>query len=283
MIKLGVFGVAALAVTLSAADAMARGAVSGGVRGAAVGGMMGGSAGAATGAKIGAVAGATQGVAQRQYDRSGMDAETQTRNQYYATPAYQSAQYSNFNQAPPEIMVASQPAAPATTAAPTTAAAPGGETVIRKAGKPVVGITFPPDWKQKVGNNNVTAVSSDGHVWSVLATIDGVKDQEAAIKQIQQQLEKYLSDIDFDDLTKTERGALLTTGTGKSKKTGHELVFAAGVFDAGGGQLAGAAFVVDKGVEDHYKEAVKYTCQTIRGAEDLAGQAHEVAKPVIGN
>jgi hypothetical protein len=245
--------------------------------------MMGGSAGAQTGAKIGVVAGATQGAAQRQQDRNAMNTETQARAQYYATPAYQSAQYSNFNEAPPEIMVSSQPAAPATAAAPAAPAQPGGETVIRKGGKPVAGITFPADWKQKVGNNNVTAVSSDGHLWSVIATIDGVKDQEAAIKQIQQQIEKYLSNVDLDDLSKTERGALLTTGTGKSKKTGRDLVFVAGVFDAGGGQLAGAAFVVDQGIEDQYKETVKYTCETIRGAQDFTEQAHEVAKPVTGN
>jgi hypothetical protein len=274
MIKLGVFGVAALAVTLSAADAMARGAVSGGVRGAAVGGMMGGSAGAQTGAKIGVVAGATQGAAQRQLDRSGVDAETQARNQYYATPAYQSAQYSNFNQAPPEIMTTSAPAQPVTAT---------GETVLRISGKPAVGITYPPDWKKNASENRVTAVSPDGHAWSALAIRPDIKDKQAGIAQIKEQLDKNLKDIDYDDQTETSRGATLITGTGKSKKSGNEVVFVAGVFESGAGPLAGAAFVVDKGVEDHYKEAVKYICQSIRGAQDFTEQAREAAKPVTGN
>jgi hypothetical protein len=274
MTKLQILGLTALALLMLASDAWARGAVSGGMRGAAVGGMMGGSAGAATGAKIGVVAGATQGAAQRSQDRNNMDAETQARAQYYTTPAYQNAQYSNFNEAPPEVMVTSPAAVPVTTS---------GEAVIRIAGKPVVGITYPSDWKQKASENRVTAVSADGHAWSVLAILQGVKDKQAAISQTKQQLEKYLKDIDYDDPTETTRGALMITGSGKSIKSGVEVVFAAGVFDSGAGPLAGAAFVVDKGLEDNYKATVKYTCETIRGAKDFTGQKQEVAKPVVGN
>jgi len=164
MTKLQILGLPALALLMLASDAWARGAVSGGMRGAAVGGMMGGSSGAATGAKIGVVAGATQGAAQRSQDRNNMDAETQARAQYYTTPAYQNAQYSNFNEAPPEVMVTSPSAVPVATS---------GEAVIRIAGKPVVGITYPSDWKQKASENRVTAVSADGHAWSVLAIIQG--------------------------------------------------------------------------------------------------------------
>jgi hypothetical protein len=261
MSRLGVLTVASLAVLIFAPDAMARGAVSGGVRGAMVGGMVGGQSGAATGAKIGAVAGATRGAAERAQDRGAMDAEAEGRIQYENTPAYQTAQRSNFNDAPPDIMVSS----PAT-----GAPAPGGEAIVRKGDKPVVGITYPSDWTQKTGGNYVTAVSRDGQAWSVLATLDGIKDRQAGIDQIKQKLDKYLTNIDYDDLTETERGALMVTGTGKSKKSGVDVVFAGGVFDAGGGQYAGTAFVVDKGVEDHYKEAVRYTCQTIKGEQDLA-------------
>jgi hypothetical protein len=246
--------------------------------------MVGGSSGAATGAKIGAVSGATQGAVQRADNRA-MYAETQARTQYEATPQYQAAQYANFNDAPPDVMVTSgvatsAAAAPATaapaTAAPATAqpaaaspATPSGLAVVPKDGKPVVAITYPSDWKQQAGDNYVTAISPDGHLWSVIATLQGAKDQRAGIDRIKQQLEKYLKDVDYDDLTQTKRGALLITGTGKSKKSGLDLVFAAGVFDSGAGQLAGTAFVVDKNMEDHYKEAVRYTCQTIRGASDL--------------
>ena len=65
-------------------------------------------------------------------------------------------------------------------------------------------------------------------------------------------------------MTKTKRGALVVTGTGKGKKSGVAVVFAAGVLDAGAGKLAGAAFVVDARIEDHYKETVGQICQTIR-------------------
>src|SRR6476619_1217265 len=97
MARSGILGVAVLALATFASDAMAQrrgGAVSGGMRGAVVGGMVGGSEGAEKGAKVGAVTGATRAAVNR---------ETQARTQYQAGTAYQSAQYSNFNQAPPEI------------------------------------------------------------------------------------------------------------------------------------------------------------------------------------
>ena len=164
MAKLGIFGVAALAVAMLAADAMAQrrggGAVSGGVRGAMVGGLVGGESGAQTGAKVGAVAGATRGVAERTAQRNAMDAETQALAQYETTAVYQNAQHSNFNEAPPEVLVDSSSAEPA---------AAGKEAVIRKDGKPVVGITYPPDWNQKTGDSFVSAVSKDRHAWSAIA------------------------------------------------------------------------------------------------------------------
>ena len=61
-------------------------------------------------------------------------------------------------------------------------------------------------------------ISAKGNAWSVIAILDGVKDKQAGIKKVKQGLEKYLKDIDYDDLTKTERGALLITGTGKGKE-----------------------------------------------------------------
>ena len=62
----------------------------------------------------------------------------------------------------------------------------------------------------------------------------------------------------------------MLTGTGKGKKSGVAVVFAAGVFDTGAGQLAGAAFVVDSRSEEHYKETVRQICQTIHVADQFA-------------
>jgi hypothetical protein len=83
-------------------------------------------------------------------------------------------------------------------------------------------------------------------------------------------MEQYLQDIKFDEPTETKRGALVVTGTGKGKKSNVDVVFAAGVFDAGGGQLAGAAFVVDARIEEHYKDTVRSICETIRVGDQIA-------------
>ena len=123
---------------------------------------------------------------------------------------------------------------------------------------------------QTTGDRYVSAVSADGQAYSMIATLEGAADKQAGIAKVKQGLEKYLQDIKYDDLTKTKRGALVLTGTGKGKKSGVAVVFAAGVFDAGAGQLAGAAFVVDARIEEHYKETVRQICQTIRVADQLA-------------
>ncbi len=262
MTKLHFLGVPALVLVMLAPDAMAQrrggGAVSGGVRGAMVGGLVGGSEGAETGAKVRAVTGAT---------RAAVDREAQRRTEYQTTAAYQNAPRSDFNTAPPQMLVTTPAAATAPAATPT---APDGEAVIRKDGKPLVGITYPSDWKQTTGDRYVSAVSADGQAYSMIATLEGAADQKAAIAKVKQGLEKYLQDIKYDELTKTKRGALVLTGTGKGKKSGVAVVFAAGVLDAGAGQFAGAAFVVDARIEDHYKETVRQICQGIRVGDQLA-------------
>ena len=263
MTKLHILGVPALVLVMLAPDAMAQrrggGAVSGGVRGAMVGGLVGGSEGAETGAKVGAVAGAT---------RAAVDREAQRRAEYQTSAEYQNAPRSDFNTAPPQVLVTTPPAATAPAAAAATAS--GGEALIRKDGKPVIGITYPSDWKQITGDRYVSAVSADGQAYSMIATLEGAADNQAGIAKVKQGLEKYLQDIKYDNLTKTKRGALVLTGTGKGKKSGVAVVFAAGVFDTGAGQLAGAAFVVDARIEEHYKETVRQICQTIRVADQFA-------------
>ena len=73
------------------------------------------------------------------------------------------------------------------------------------------------------------------------------RDHQAAAKKIQAGLENHLQDLKHDEATKTKGGATVVTGTGKGKKKGVDVVFAAAIFDAGNGQLVGAAFVVDRG------------------------------------
>jgi hypothetical protein len=242
---------------MMAPDVMARGAARGGMRGAVVGGMAGGSEGAKKGAKVGVVAGATRGAVERRSERNSTTSSTQ----------YESS--TNFNESPPDILDSSSEGS----------AKPGETATLRQDGKPVVEITYPSDWKQKEGDRGISAVSKDGHAWSGLALLEKAKDKQSGVKQVKQSLEKYLKNIDYDDLTKTERGALVVTGTGTIKKSGNDIVFAVGVFDAGKGQPAGIAFIADEKLDDVYKDAARDICETIRTGKDLATE-HKVAKPI---
>lgn len=248
MKSLGILGVAALGLLVMAQYAMSgRGVARGGVRGAVVGNAVGGE----SGAKAGAVVGAT---------RAAIDGEARSRARYQTTTEYQDAPRSNFNEAPPEVIASTEPG---------SASKSGAEAVIRKNGQPLVGITFPADWKQKTGEGYISAVSKDGQAYAMLVTLEGIKDQQAGAKKVQAGLENHLQNVEYDESSKTKGGALVITGTGKGKKKGVDVVFAAAVFDAGKGQLVGAAFVVDSKIEDHYKETVKGICQTLRRAADF--------------
>jgi len=248
---LQVMGLTALGLLVLAESAMSgRGAARGGMRGAVVGGMVGGSEGAEKGAKIGVVTGAT---------RNAIDRENTGRVQYQGTTEYQNAPRSNFNEVPPDVL-----GIPATG----TASSPSGEAVIKQNGKPLVGATFPTDWKQKSGDNYIAAVSKDGQAYAMFAALGGA-DKQAGLKKVKAGLENYLKDVKFDEENTTKGGALVITGTGIGKKAGVEVVFAAGVFEASKGQLVGAAFVVDSKMDDHYKETIRGICQTIRRADDF--------------
>lgn len=252
MRTLQILGVVALGLGVLTYDAKAQrgGAVRGSMRGAVVGGMIGGQAGAAKGAKVGVVTGAT---------RAAINRESQARTEYQSTAQYQSAPRSNFNEAPPEVLGV---------AASGRVEKAGEEAVIRKNGKPILGITFPSDWNQRSGNDYISAVSNDGQAYAALATLEGVAGKEAGIKKVKDSLHHYLKDIKYDEPSETEGGALVVTGTGKGKKAG--VAFAVALFDAGKGELAGAAFVVDAKAEDHYKEMIRGICETLRRADDFA-------------
>jgi hypothetical protein len=251
MRKLQIFGVTALGLLVLANSAMSgRGAARGGMRGAVVGGMVGGSEGAEKGAKIGVVTGAT---------RTAIDRENTGRSQYQETTEYQNAPHSNFNEAPPDVLGV---------AASGTASSPSGEAIIKKDGKPLVGATFPAQWKQKTGDNYIAAVSKDGQAFVMFAALS-TADKQAGLKKVKAGIENNLKDVKFDEQSETKGGALIVTGTGVGKKAGIPVVFAAGVFEASKSQLVGAAFVVDAKMDDHYKETVRGICQTIRRAEDF--------------
>jgi len=248
-----ILGVAALAGLALVSDALGQrgGAVSGGMRGAVVGGMVGDSGGAATGAKIGAVTGAT---------RQAIDREAQGRAQYYATPEYQNATLANFNQEPVEVLGAT----PTGTAKKTSS-----ESVIRKDGKPLLGVTFPADWNVRTGDNYISAVSPDGHAYSMFVAAKGTTSKQAAVEKVKAGLLTYLTGILYDDPSETQGGATVVTGTGMAKKAGRDVVFAVGVFEADKGEFVGAAFVVDARVDDHYKETIRGICETMRRAKDF--------------
>jgi hypothetical protein len=160
----------------------------------------------------------------------------------------------------------------AATAPPAGGTAPTGEAIVRKDGKPVFAITYPSEWRQKIGDHYVSAVSPDGQVYSMIATLEGSADKQAALAHVKQGLGQYLQDITYDEPTETQRGALVITGTGKGIKSGVPVVFATGVFETAPRQIAGVAFVVDSRIEDHYKETVQQICQSIRVGDQPAGR-----------
>lgn len=267
MRKLLVLGVAVLGVSLLAHEVMAQGAIRGGMRGAAVGGLVGGKSGASTGAKVGVVTGATRGAINR---------ESQARSQYQSTTEYQNYQGANFNESSPNVILESE-AATAATAEPTVepAAKLTGESVIRLDGKPIVGVTFPSDWKQRTGQNYISAVSADGHCWSMFVTIKSTTDVNAALKKVEDGLQNYMTEIKFDKQTEGKNGGVVVTGNGKGKKAGTDLNFAVGVFDAGNNQLVAAGFAVDAKLDEHYKETVRGICETIRRSDDFNSDASD--------
>lgn len=261
MRKLLVLGIAVMGVSLLAHQLMAQGALRGGMRGAAVGGLVGGKSGAATGAKVGVVTGATRGAINR---------ESQARTQYQSTPEYQNYQGANFNESSPNVILESEVVTSSTTQpAVEPAAKPAGESVIRQDDKPIVGVTFPADWKQRTGDNYISAVSPDGHCWAMFVTIKSTTDMNAAMKKVEDGLQNYMTGLRFDEPSKGKNGGLVMTGTGKGKKAGADLNFAVGVFDTGNNQLVAAGFAVDAKLDDHYKETVRGICETIRRADDF--------------
>jgi hypothetical protein len=219
--------------------------------------MVGGNEGAQTGAKIGVVTGAT---------RAAVDREAERRAEYQASPAHQNAPHADFTAAPPQVLETAPAAATTPAAVPTT---PGGEALIRKDGQAVIGVTYPSNWKQTTGDRYVSAVSADGQAYSMIATLEGVANKQAGIAKVKQGLEQYVQDVKYDEEVATQRGARLITGTGKGKKSGLPVVFAAAVFETGAGNVAGAAFVVDARIEEHYKETIRQICQTIRVGDQL--------------
>jgi hypothetical protein len=241
---------------LVADNAMAQrgGAVPGGMRGAAIGGMVGGQ----EAARVGAVVDATRGAVNR---------EQQVRAKYYTTPEYQNSPRSDFNAAPPQIFATAAPAAASPSPAATTS---GGETVLRKDGKPVVGITYPADWKQSTGEHQVTVVSPDGQAWSGMALLSGVTNKQAGINKIKEEIENHLTEVSYDQLAMSKNGTLFVIGSGKGKMTGVDVIFAVCILDAGKSQLVGVAFVVDSKIEDHYKDTIGSICETIRSTNDFA-------------
>ena len=156
-------------------------------------------------------------------------------------------------------------------------AAQAHDIVLRKEGKAQLGVSYPADWKQTVGENHVVAVSSDGQAWSVISTLEGIADKKAGAAKIKEGLEDYLKDIKYDELTQTKSGSLIVSGIGKGKQTGVDVVFTTAVFDSGKGQLSGLAFIIDAGIEQYYEKTVLAICKSILVEEDFADEEQGVA------
>ncbi len=153
-----------------------------------------------------------------------------------------------------------------------TSVAQAHDIVLRKAGKAVLGVSYPAAWKQVVGENHVIAVSADGQAWSVISTLDDVKDHQTGIDKIKEGIEEYLKDVEYDKTAKTAGGALILAGTGRGKKTDVDIVFTTAVFESGEGQLSGIVFIVDADIEKYYEKTILAICKSVLVEEDFADE-----------
>jgi hypothetical protein len=119
-----------------------------------------------------------------------------------------------------------------------------------------------------VEQHRVSAVSADGQACSMTATLEGQRTSKNHEDQARARTVSSGHQVRRPDRDETR--CLRGPGTGKGKKSGVAVVFAPGVFDTGAGQIAGAAFVVDACIEEHYKGMVRQICQTIRVADQFA-------------
>ena len=146
------------------------------------------------------------------------------------------------------------------------------DIVLRDQGKAILGVSYPADWKQVIENNSVVSTSEDGTAWSVISTLDEIQDQPAGITKIKEGLEDYLKEIKYDEITKTESGSLVLSGTGKGKTTDVDVVFTSAVFMSGE-RHCGLVFIVDADIEKYYEKTVLAICESILVEEDFADEA----------
>ena len=147
------------------------------------------------------------------------------------------------------------------------------DIVLREQGKALLGVSYPADWKQVVDKNYVVATSEDGTAWSVISTLSDIKDKASGIPKIKEGLEEYLTEIKYDELTETESGALVLSGTGKGKKSGVEVVFTSAVFQSGPERFAGIVFIVDADIEKYYEKTILAICDSVLVEADFADEA----------
>lgn len=150
--------------------------------------------------------------------------------------------------------------------------APAHDIVLRKEGKAQLGVSYPSDWSQTVGENHVVAVSSDGQAWSVISTLDDIKDKSAGATKIKAGLADYLKEIKYDEPSETESGSLIVSGSGKGKETGVDVVFTSAVFSSGEDQLSAVVFIIDANIEKYYEKTVLAICQSILVEQDFADE-----------
>ena len=142
-------------------------------------------------------------------------------------------------------------------------AAQAHDIVLREQGKAILGVSYPADWKQLVDKNSVVATSEDGTAWSVISTLNDIKDKAAGIPKIKEGLEEYLTEIKYDETTATDGGALVLSGKGKGKESGVEVVFTSGVFQSGPERFAGIVFIVDADIEKYYEKTILAICESV--------------------
>ncbi|MGB0599732.1 MAG: META domain-containing protein [Rubripirellula sp.] len=146
------------------------------------------------------------------------------------------------------------------------------DIVLRDQTKAIIGVSYPSTWKQVIENNSVTATSEDGSVWSMVRPLDDIDDEDGSIQKVKSGLDTYLTGIQYNALSKSDKGASILSGTGQKKDSGEAIAFTSRLFRSGT-KYCGILFVINADSEKESQKTVLTICESIRVEQDFAKNA----------
>ena len=146
------------------------------------------------------------------------------------------------------------------------------DIILRDQTKEIVGISYPSTWKQVIENNSVTATSEDGSVLSIFRPLDEIENEDGGIQKVKKGLDTYLTSIQYNQVSKSNNGRVILSGTGQKKDSGEAIVFTSRLFWSGT-KYCGILFVMNADSEKENQKTVLDICESIRVEQDFAKNA----------